>query len=67
MASKVAVKALDRIVLTVRSVPATVAFYGKLLVMKHQVSTSAKDGDVERYTGPPFSSSFQSIQSENSS
>ena len=48
MASKIVVKALDHIVLTVRSVPATVAFYETLLGMKHEVFTSPKDGGVER-------------------
>lgn len=48
MASKIVVKALDHIVLTVRSVPATVAFYEKLLGMKHEVFTSPKDRDMER-------------------
>lgn len=48
MASMVVVKSLDHIVLTVRSIPATVAFYEKLLEMKHEVFTSPKDGDVER-------------------
>ncbi|CAF9908490.1 MAG: hypothetical protein ALECFALPRED_004656 [Alectoria fallacina] len=49
MASKIAVKALDHIVLTVRSVPATVAFYETLLGMKHEVFTSPKHGGVERH------------------
>lgn len=41
-------QALDHIVLTVRSVPATVAFYEKLLGMRHEVFTSPKDRDIER-------------------
>ncbi|CAF9932152.1 hypothetical protein IMSHALPRED_008815 [Imshaugia aleurites] len=49
MASKIVVKALDHIVLTVRCVPTTVAFYEKMLGMKHEVFTSSKDRDVERH------------------
>ena len=48
MTSKIVVKSLDHIVLTVRSILATVAFYEKLLGMKHEVFTSPKDRDVER-------------------
>ncbi len=48
MASKIAVKALDHIVLTVHSIPASVAFYEKLLGMKHQEFTSPTDRDVQR-------------------
>ncbi|KAL0254996.1 hypothetical protein SLS55_009520 [Diplodia seriata] len=49
MASRFAVKSLDHVVLTVRSVPATVDFYTKRLGMKHEVFTSAKDPGVERH------------------
>ncbi|KAF9634461.1 Glyoxalase/bleomycin resistance protein/dioxygenase [Lasiodiplodia theobromae] len=49
MASRFAVKALDHVVLTVRSIPATVDFYTTRLGMKHEVFTSAKDPGVERH------------------
>lgn len=48
MASRFAVKSLDHVVLTVRSIPATVNFYTQKLGMKHEVFTSAKDPSVER-------------------
>ena len=43
-----AVKAIDHVVLTVRSIPATVTFYQKYLGVKHEVFTSPKDPSVER-------------------
>ncbi|OJD37134.1 biphenyl-diol-dioxygenase [Diplodia corticola] len=49
MASRFAVKSLDHVVLTVRSIPATVDFYTKMMGMKHEVFTSAKDPGVERH------------------
>ncbi|EKG21224.1 Glyoxalase/bleomycin resistance protein/dioxygenase [Macrophomina phaseolina MS6] len=49
MASRFAVKSLDHVVLTVRSIPATVNFYTQRLGMKHEVFTSAKDPGVERH------------------
>jgi catechol 2,3-dioxygenase-like lactoylglutathione lyase family enzyme len=42
------VKALDHIVLTVRSIPATVEFYSKNLGMRHETFRSPKDVSVER-------------------
>ncbi|KAL1627287.1 hypothetical protein SLS56_006420 [Neofusicoccum ribis] len=42
-------KSIDHVVLTVRSIPATVEFYTKKLGMKHEVFTSAKDPSVERH------------------
>lgn len=48
MAFNNVVKALDHVVLTVHSIPATVAFYEKLLGVKHEVFTSPNDVDVER-------------------
>ncbi|KAF4311538.1 Glyoxalase/bleomycin resistance protein/dioxygenase [Botryosphaeria dothidea] len=49
MASRFAVKSIDHVVLTVRSIPATVNFYTQRLGMKHEVFTSVKDPGVERH------------------
>ncbi|OQE26304.1 hypothetical protein PENSTE_c005G03383 [Penicillium steckii] len=43
MAGRFAVKSLDHLVLTVRSIPETVAFYTTHLGMRHEVFTSPKD------------------------
>lgn len=43
------VKALDHIVLTVRNISATTAWYTKHLGMKHEAFTSPKDPSVERF------------------
>jgi catechol 2,3-dioxygenase-like lactoylglutathione lyase family enzyme len=48
MASQLVVKSLDHLVLTVKSIPATVEFYTKLLGMKHEAFRSPKDVSVER-------------------
>jgi len=42
------VKALDHVVLTCRSIPATVEFYTKQLGMKHEVFRSQKIRAFER-------------------
>jgi predicted enzyme related to lactoylglutathione lyase len=57
MATRITVKALDHVVLTVADVAATVAFYANLLGMRHEVFASPKNPEVERYVSPPFSSS----------
>jgi catechol 2,3-dioxygenase-like lactoylglutathione lyase family enzyme len=57
MATRITVKALDHVVLTVADVAATVAFYVNLLGMRHEVFASPKNPEVERYVSPPFSSS----------
>jgi predicted enzyme related to lactoylglutathione lyase len=44
----ISVKALDHVVLTVESVPATVEFYTKVLGMKHEVFRSPRNPEVER-------------------
>lgn len=49
MASKLVVKSLDHLVLTVKSIPATVDFYTKVLGMKHETFRSPKDVSIERY------------------
>lgn len=48
MAAACTVKALDHVVLTCKSIPATVEFYKKWMGMKHEVFTSPKDPSVER-------------------
>ncbi|RDH29273.1 glyoxalase domain-containing protein 5 [Aspergillus welwitschiae] len=49
MAAKFAVKSLDHLVLTVRSIPASVAFYTNHLGMKHEVFTSPSNPDIQRH------------------
>lgn len=49
MAAKFAVKSLDHLVLTVRSIPLSVAFYTAHLGMRHEVFTSPTNPGVERY------------------
>lgn len=49
MAGRFAVKSLDHLVLTVRSIPETVTFYTTHLGMRHEVFTSPKDPSVERH------------------
>lgn len=48
MASKIIVKSLDHIVLTVKSIQATVNFYTQHLGMRHEAFRSPKDPSVER-------------------
>lgn len=48
MTARLAVKSLDHLVLTVRSIPEAVAFYTTNLGMRHEVFTSPKDPSVER-------------------
>ncbi|CAI7677270.1 unnamed protein product [Penicillium pancosmium] len=43
MAARFAVKSLDHLVLTVRSIPEAVSFYTTNLGMRHEVFTSPKD------------------------
>lgn len=50
MTSQIAVKAIDHVVLTVKSIDATVKFYTDNLGMKHNVFTSPKDSSVERHS-----------------
>ena len=45
---KLAVRSLDHLVLTVRSIPATVAFYTTHLGMRHEKFTSPANRDIER-------------------
>jgi catechol 2,3-dioxygenase-like lactoylglutathione lyase family enzyme len=47
MTGKIAIKSLDHIVLSVRSIPKTIEFYTKLLGMRHEVFQARKD--QERY------------------
>ncbi|CAI7583751.1 unnamed protein product [Penicillium manginii] len=49
MTARFAVKSLDHLVLTVRSIPEAVAFYTTNLGMRHEVFTSPKDPSVERH------------------
>ncbi|KAL2832684.1 Glyoxalase/Bleomycin resistance protein/Dihydroxybiphenyl dioxygenase [Aspergillus pseudoustus] len=49
MAAPFAVKSLDHLVLTVRSIPKTVQFYTTHLGMKHEVFTSPMSPTVERH------------------
>ncbi|KAJ5089591.1 hypothetical protein N7532_008275 [Penicillium argentinense] len=49
MTGKFAVRSLDHLVLTVRSIPETVDFYTTHLGMRHEVFTSPKDPSVERH------------------
>lgn len=50
MPSQFAVKSLDHVVLTAKSIEATVKFYTENLGMKHEVFTSPKDISVERHS-----------------
>ncbi|KAF1984356.1 glyoxalase domain-containing protein 5, partial [Aulographum hederae CBS 113979] len=47
--ARFSVKALDHIVLTVRSIPATIKFYEQHLGMKHEAFTSPKEKSIERH------------------
>ncbi|KAJ6127349.1 glyoxalase domain-containing protein 5 [Penicillium sp. IBT 18751x] len=49
MAAKFAVKSLDHLVLTVRSIPATVNFYTTHLGMRHEVFASPADPAMQRH------------------
>lgn len=49
MSSKVIVKSLDHIVLTVASPPATISFYETHLGMRHESFTSVKDPGITRH------------------
>ncbi|KAF2101949.1 Glyoxalase/Bleomycin resistance protein/Dihydroxybiphenyl dioxygenase [Rhizodiscina lignyota] len=49
MAAACVVKSIDHVVLTCKSIPATVEFYTKWLGMKHDVFTSSKDPGIERH------------------
>lgn len=48
----VTIKSLDHLVLTVRSIPDTIAFYTTHLGMKHEVFASALNPTVSRYKPP---------------
>jgi hypothetical protein len=52
MANKFAVKSLDHLVLTVRSIPRTVAWYTTYLGMRHEIFTSPLNQAVQRYYLP---------------
>lgn len=47
--AKFAVKSLDHLVLTVRSIPETVAFYTEHLDMRHEIFTSPLNQSIQRY------------------
>ncbi|GAA84760.1 hypothetical protein AKAW_02874 [Aspergillus luchuensis IFO 4308] len=49
MAAKFAIKSLDHLVLTVRSIPVSVAFYTSHLGMKHEVFSSPSSPDIQRH------------------
>ncbi|KIW05709.1 uncharacterized protein PV09_03569 [Verruconis gallopava] len=49
MASKTVIRALDHIVFTVRSIPATVSWYTQHLGMRHEVFRPPADPSVERH------------------
>ncbi|KAJ5776057.1 uncharacterized protein N7511_001068 [Penicillium nucicola] len=49
MASRFAVKSLDHLVLTVRSIPKTVAWYTTYLGMRHEIFTSPLNEAVQRH------------------
>ncbi|KAJ5990948.1 hypothetical protein N7522_011155 [Penicillium canescens] len=49
MANKFAVKSLDHLVLTVRSIPRTVAWYTTYLGMRHEIFTSPLNQAVQRH------------------
>lgn len=49
MSSKVVVKSLDHIVLTVTSLPKTISFYTTHLGMRHESFTSVKDPSITRH------------------
>ncbi|PYH89321.1 glyoxalase domain-containing protein 5 [Aspergillus ellipticus CBS 707.79] len=49
MAARFAIKSLDHLVLTVRSIPATVSFYTNHLGMRHEVFASPSSPDVQRH------------------
>lgn len=47
--ARFAVKSLDHLVLTVRSIPETVAFYTEHLGMRHEIFTSPLNQSIQRY------------------
>ncbi|KAL4865578.1 hypothetical protein BDV12DRAFT_199986 [Aspergillus spectabilis] len=49
MAARFAIKSLDHLVLTVRSIPTTVAFYTTHLGMRHQVFSSPLTPSIQRH------------------
>ncbi|KAJ5772895.1 hypothetical protein N7457_007791 [Penicillium paradoxum] len=49
MAGKFAVRSLDHLVLTVRNIPKTVAFYTTYLGMQHEIFTSQTNQTVQRH------------------
>ena len=60
MSTPVTIKSLDHLVLTVRSIPDTVAFYTTHLGMKHEVFSSPLSPTVSRYGRPPSKLRIQS-------
>lgn len=50
MSPTFSVESLDHVVLTVKSIEATVKFYTERLGMKHEVFKSPKDTSVERHS-----------------
>lgn len=50
MTASFSVKSLDHVVLTVKSIEATVRFYSENLGMKYEVFTSPKDSSIERHS-----------------
>ncbi|KAE9981126.1 hypothetical protein BLS_007793 [Venturia inaequalis] len=50
MTASFSVKSLDHVVLTVKSIEATVKFYSENLGMEHEVFTSPKDSSIERHS-----------------
>lgn len=55
MAATFAVRSLDHLVLTVRSIPETVAFYTTHLGMRHEVFTSPANPAIQRWIEPYIS------------
>ncbi|OJJ88370.1 uncharacterized protein ASPGLDRAFT_116656 [Aspergillus glaucus CBS 516.65] len=47
--ARFAVKSLDHLVLTVRSIPDTVAFYTEHLGMRHEIFTSPLNHSIQRH------------------
>jgi catechol 2,3-dioxygenase-like lactoylglutathione lyase family enzyme len=62
MAGKFTVKSLDHLVLTVRNIPKTVAWYTNYLGMRHEVFTSPANQTVQRY--PSFANSGSLFRSK---
>lgn len=48
MAGRFTVKSLDHLVLTVRNIPKTVAFYTTYLGMRHEIFTSPTNQNIQR-------------------